>query len=150
MPGLPSRPDLDQLRRQARELLRAADAGEPAAITRIRVVSPQLTLSAAQLALAREYGFRSWPALRAAVEIRRLAALAEPGPMPAFGGRWSFGGAGAIETLTGPAACRGPSRGSGRGRGPGIRYTLAVRPPGPLAERAGSDRAGLAGPGLRR
>jgi hypothetical protein len=110
MPGLPSRPDLDQLRRQARELLRAAVAGEPAAITRIHVVSLQLTLSAAQLALAREYGFRSWPALRAEAEARRLTAIAEGrppvggaelGPPPAFGDGWSFGGAGAIETLTG-------------------------------------------------
>jgi hypothetical protein len=110
MPGLPSRPDLGQLRRQARELLRAAGAGEPAAIARIHVVSPQLTLSAAQLALAREYGFRSWSALRAEAKIRRLAALAEtkplaggaePGLVPTFGDRWSFGGAGAIETLTG-------------------------------------------------
>jgi hypothetical protein len=110
MPGLPSRPDLDQLRRQARELLRGAVAGEPAAITRIHAVSPQLTLSAAQLALAREYGFRSWSALRSEAEIRRLAALAgseplagyaEPGVVPVFGDRWSFGGAGAIETLTG-------------------------------------------------
>jgi hypothetical protein len=100
MPGLPSRPDLDQLRRQARELLRAAIAGEPTAITRIHVVSPQLTLSAAQLALAREHGFRSWPALRAEAEIRRLTTIAEGQP-PAFGDRWSFGGAGSIETLTG-------------------------------------------------
>jgi hypothetical protein len=29
MPGLPDRPDLDQLRRQARELLRAAVSGDP-------------------------------------------------------------------------------------------------------------------------
>ena len=128
MPGLPSRPDLDQLRRQARELLRAADAGEPTAITRIHVVSPQLTLSAAQLALAREYGFRSWSALRAEAEIRRLAARAESGPLaggaepglvPTFGGRWSFGGAGAIETLTGllhvEALVAGPAGVEGRG-----------------------------------
>jgi hypothetical protein len=133
MPGLPSRPDLDQLRRQARELLRAAVAGETAAITRIHAVSPQLTLSAAQLALAREHGFRSWPALRAEAEIRRLTTIAEgqppavgaePGPPPAFGDRWSFGGAGSIETLTGllqveglvagPAggAALGPARGT--------------------------------------
>ena len=39
MPGLPDRPDLDQLRRQARELLRAAVSGDPAALARIRVVS---------------------------------------------------------------------------------------------------------------
>jgi hypothetical protein len=128
MTGLPSRPDLDQLRRQARELLRAADAGEPAAITRIHVVSPQLTLSAAQLALAREYGFRSWPALRAEAEARRLTTITEglpPAgsaglmPPPTFGDRWSFGGAGAIETLTGllhvEGLVAGPAGVAGRG-----------------------------------
>jgi hypothetical protein len=127
MPGLPSRPDLDQLRRQARELLRAAVAGEPAAITRIHVVAPQLTLSAAQLALAREYGFRSWPALRAEAEARRLTTItegpppasAELGPPPAFGDRWSFGGAGAIETRTGllhvEGLVAGPAGVDGRG-----------------------------------
>ena len=128
MPGLPSRPDLDQLRRQARELLRAAAAGEPAAITRIHVVSPQLTLSAAQLALAREYGFRSWSALRAEAEIRRTAAMAESDPLaggtelgavPTLGDRWSFGGAGAIETLTGllhvEGLVAGPAGVDGRG-----------------------------------
>lgn len=128
MPRLPNRPDLDQLRRQARELLRAAAAGEPAAITRIHALSPQLTLSAAQLALAREYGFRSWPALRAEAEIRRLAAPAESEPLadgaepmlvPAFGDRWSFGGAGAIETLTGllhvEGLVAGPAGVAGRG-----------------------------------
>ncbi|MGH3265588.1 MAG: hypothetical protein ACRDNS_26745, partial [Trebonia sp.] len=128
MPGLPNRPDLDQLRRQARELLRSADAGEPTAITRIHVVSPQLTLSAAQLALAREYGFRSWSALRSEAEIRRLAARAgseppaggaEPGLVPTFGDRWSFGGAGTIETLTGllhvEGLVAGPAGVTGRG-----------------------------------
>jgi hypothetical protein len=77
-------------------------------------------LSAAQLALAREYGFRSWSALRAEAEIRRLAALAtEPGPVPAFGDRWSFGGAGAIETRTGAlhveGLVAGPAGVAGRG-----------------------------------
>ena len=46
---LPERPNLDQLRRQARELQRR---------------SKPLTLSAAQLALAREYGFPSWARLK--------------------------------------------------------------------------------------
>jgi hypothetical protein len=128
MPGLPSRPDLDQLRRQARELLRAAEAGQPAAIARIRLVSPALTLSAAQLALAREYGFRSWPALRAEAEIRRRAARAESEPLtggaeaglvPTLGDRWSFGDAGAIETLTGllqvEGLVAGPAGVTGRG-----------------------------------
>jgi Family of unknown function (DUF5990)/Domain of unknown function (DUF5655) len=76
MPVLPGRPDLDQLRRQARELLRAAAANDEQALDRIRVVSQKQTLSAAQLAIAREYGFASWPALRA--EVLRRQASAEP------------------------------------------------------------------------
>lgn len=49
MPELPDRPDLDQLRRQARELLRAAASGEPDAAARLGAVSERVTLSAAQL-----------------------------------------------------------------------------------------------------
>jgi Protein of unknown function (DUF3887) len=71
MPELPDRPNLDQLRRQARELLRAAANGEPDAAARLRAVSERVTLSAAQLALAREYGYRNWPALIAEAERRR-------------------------------------------------------------------------------
>jgi len=93
MPGLPDRPDLDQLRRQARELLRAAAAGEPHAAGRLSAVSPRATLSAAQLALAREYGFPNWAALKAEVARRRLSAT------PAD--RWSFGGAAELQTPAG-------------------------------------------------
>jgi len=57
MADLPARPDLDQLRHQARELLRAAQRGNPEATARIRAVSDRIILSSAQLALAREYGF---------------------------------------------------------------------------------------------
>jgi hypothetical protein len=98
---LPDRPNLDQLRRQAREVLRAAADGEPSALTRIRAISGRVSLSAAQLAVAREYGFKSWPALHAEVE-RRLAELPprEEGTGRA-GTRWSFGGAAAIETAAG-------------------------------------------------
>lgn len=101
MPELPDRPNLDQLRRQARELLRAAADGEPSALARIRANSERVSLSAAQLAVAREYGFASWPALHAEVE-RRLAELLprEEGTGRA-GARWSFGGAAAIETAAG-------------------------------------------------
>ena len=56
MRQLPKRPDLDQLRRQARELQRR---------------SKPMTLSAAQLAVAREYGFPSWTRLKAEVDRRR-------------------------------------------------------------------------------
>jgi Family of unknown function (DUF5990)/Domain of unknown function (DUF5655) len=76
MPALPRRPDLDQLRRQARELLRAAAASDEQALRRIGVLSQKQTLSAAQLAIAREYGFASWPRLRA--EVVRRQAGTEP------------------------------------------------------------------------
>ena len=74
MSQLPDRPDLDQLRRQARELLRAASAGDAHALSRIGAVSEQVTLSVAQLAVAREYGFPSWPALRTEAAHRRRMA----------------------------------------------------------------------------
>lgn len=72
MHDLPARPDLGQLRHQARDLLRAARAGDPAAADRIRAVSGRVTLAAAQLAVARDYGFASWPQLKAEVEARTL------------------------------------------------------------------------------
>ena len=71
MPQLPDRPNLDQLRRQARELHRAAARGDTPALGRLHAVSPRVTLSTAQLALAREYGFPSWNRLRSEVQHRR-------------------------------------------------------------------------------
>jgi hypothetical protein len=56
MSVLPEQPDLDQARRQAKELLRAARAGDAAALARLAAVSAPLTLAGAQLALARELG----------------------------------------------------------------------------------------------
>jgi hypothetical protein len=70
MTDLPPRPDLGQLHRQAKDLLRAARAGDPPAAARIRAVSGRVTLAAAQLAVAREYGFASWPRLKAEVDAR--------------------------------------------------------------------------------
>jgi ankyrin repeat protein len=70
MPDLPARPDLDQLRHQARDLLRAAQRGDPEATARIRAVVGRIVLSSAQLALAREYGFASWAKLKLEVERR--------------------------------------------------------------------------------
>src|SRR5260370_39449108 len=70
MRQLPERPNLDQLRRQARELQRR---------------SKPVTLSAAQLALARDYGFPSWARMKAEVERRRAPhpALPQRGERPA-------------------------------------------------------------------
>jgi ankyrin repeat protein len=58
---LPAAPSLEQLRKQAKELVRER-----------RHADQPLRLSDAQLALAREYGFPSWPRLKAYVE--RVAA----------------------------------------------------------------------------
>jgi Family of unknown function (DUF5990)/Domain of unknown function (DUF5655) len=74
MPQLPDRPDLAQLRRQARELHRAAADGDATALRRVRQVSDKTTLSTAQLAIAREYGYPSWPRLKDGVERRRAPA----------------------------------------------------------------------------
>src|SRR5579875_3421398 len=70
MPTLPGNPNLDQLRRQAKELVRDARAGDRGAVARIRAVSGEIALAGAQLAIAREYGMASWPALRAEVQAR--------------------------------------------------------------------------------
>lgn len=64
--------DLDQARRQAKELVRAARRGDAEALSRLRADRPP-RLADAQAAVARGLGFRSWPAflrglLRAAVE----------------------------------------------------------------------------------
>ena len=72
---LPHHPDPDQLKRQAKELLRSAKAGDPAALARFRplpafrdlneaqLARAPLALHDAQSAIAREYGFASWKAL---------------------------------------------------------------------------------------
>jgi ankyrin repeat protein len=67
---------LEQLREQAKELVRAHRAGDDAAAARVAAHHPDaalpLKLSDAQLTIAREHGFPSWPRLRAYVE--RVAA----------------------------------------------------------------------------
>ena len=72
MPDLPAQPDLDQLCHQAKDLLHAAQRGDPDAIARIRAVSDGIILSSAQLAVAREYGFASWTKLKLEVERRDI------------------------------------------------------------------------------
>src|SRR5579863_5641011 len=72
MPHLPVQPDLDQLRHQAKDLLHAAQRGDPHATARIGTVSRRLILSSAQLALAHEYGFASWAKLKLEVERRDI------------------------------------------------------------------------------
>ncbi|MFL6073649.1 MAG: ankyrin repeat domain-containing protein [Mycobacteriales bacterium] len=73
--SLPDRPDLDHLRQQARALQRAARNGDADALRRVAAAGfagppdPAFPLSRAQLVLAREYGFASWPRLKRYVEV---------------------------------------------------------------------------------
>jgi ankyrin repeat protein len=77
-------PDLDQLRRQAKELLKAFLAGEQSAAAEVRAhyhdADPAtFALHDAQLVLARAYGFDSWPKLKAYVDgvtVKRFDAAA--------------------------------------------------------------------------
>lgn len=61
----------DDLRRQAKDLLKKAKAGDPDSLARMHAVSGRVILAHAQLALAREYGFSSWARLILEVERRR-------------------------------------------------------------------------------
>jgi hypothetical protein len=127
---LPGRPDIDQLRRQARELLRAAADGEPAALARMGAVSERVSLSAAQLAMAREYGFASWPALHAEVERRRAGLPAGEGGAGRAETSWSFGGASPIETAAGTLYPGGLVAGAGHAF-----LDASLMPTGPTQER---------------
>jgi ankyrin repeat protein len=63
--------NLEQLRKQAKELVRACRSGDEEALTRVRRHAPErehVLLADAQLTLAREHGYRSWPALAGAAE----------------------------------------------------------------------------------
>jgi hypothetical protein len=65
----PVRPHLDQLKHQAKELLRAIRSGDAAALADLRAFHPKLVqpasarLADAQFVLARSYGLPSWPRL---------------------------------------------------------------------------------------
>jgi ankyrin repeat protein len=70
---LRDRPDLDQLKRQSKELLDAFRAGHPDAAKEVhayyrRADASTFALHDAQLVLARAHGFDSWPKLKAFVE----------------------------------------------------------------------------------
>ena len=81
---LPDRPDLDHLKRQAKDLHASARRGDPQALARFRdrlpatagrpdgaIAALGLRLHDAQSCLAREYGFPSWHELRSFVLVRR-------------------------------------------------------------------------------
>ncbi|HUQ82563.1 MAG TPA: hypothetical protein VM076_15545, partial [Gemmatimonadaceae bacterium] len=77
---LPTRPDLGQQKKLAKELLRGFRAGDDEATARVRSElpdKPQISLTDAQFVLAREYGFASWRELSAHID-QRVTALRPP------------------------------------------------------------------------
>ena len=80
--SLPDRPDLHQLKRQAKELLAAFRAGSPDAVGEVAshyrgADAATFALHDAQLVLARAYGFESWPKLKAFVDGATVSRLIE-------------------------------------------------------------------------
>ena len=93
--SLPDRPNLEQYKKQAKDLARDASAGKPDALARFHRQHPRVrelaaephkaALADAQLVLAREHGFDSWP--KFADEVERLTTermLEERNPTDAF------------------------------------------------------------------
>ena len=115
---LPDEPSLEQLRNQAKDLRRAVLAGEPGALAEAAAAPGPFPLHAAQLTVARRYGFPSWARLKHYVEVierysrfpDRILAAAAPAPNP-----------------TGPAGRR-----PGRRPGPGRRQPRRRQPGRPL------------------
>lgn len=83
---LPDQPNLKQYKKQAKDLLHAHAQAEPTALTRISRHHPRLLnqrldtirlasfqLSDAQLVIAREHGFESWPKFARHIETHRLS-----------------------------------------------------------------------------
>ena len=92
---LPSRPNLEQYKKQAKDLARDCELGIPGALTRISRHHPRfhkltesemrnakVALADAQLVIAREHGFESWPRFAKHIEtlnlIRSVASLSDP------------------------------------------------------------------------
>jgi ankyrin repeat protein len=82
--AIPPRPSLESDRKRARALVEAARRADPEAIARFRAHHPRFrppivgdiasaALHDAQLVIAREYGFASWPRWKHFVETRQLA-----------------------------------------------------------------------------
>jgi len=79
---LPEQPNLEQLRKQAKELLKSYRSGDRAAEAEVRRFERNpapdgFALADAQRVLARAYGFDSWPKLKAFVDGVTIAGFAE-------------------------------------------------------------------------
>jgi ankyrin repeat protein len=79
---LPKHPSLEQLRKQAKDLLEQYRAAVPAAVAEVQQFERRpdpaaFALNDAQRVLARAYGYDSWPRLKAFVDGANIASLAE-------------------------------------------------------------------------
>ncbi len=96
---IPARPNLEQYKKQAKDLVRDCGLGVAESLARVRRHHPrfhnvpegefrgnQVALADAQLVIAREHGFESWPKFAKHIEmvnlIRSVASL--PDPIAAF------------------------------------------------------------------
>src|SRR5690348_5558565 len=78
--SLPPRPNLEQLKHQAKDLRKQFLADEPVAIERVSLLKPEsketnpseFRLHDAQSVIAREYGFASWAKLKDHIESIQL------------------------------------------------------------------------------
>ena len=88
--SLPARPSLEQLKNQAKDLLKAYRAGQPSAIARFRESMPRLfgsvndhadppsvSLRDAQHVVAVEYGFSSWSHMHTHIQERKDVLMLE-------------------------------------------------------------------------
>ena len=89
-PSLPARPNLEQLKKQAKDLLKAYRAGHPRALLRFRqslsrlagasddhISLLSLSLRDAHLVVAREYGFDNWGEMKAHILERNYLSMIE-------------------------------------------------------------------------
>ncbi len=90
---LPSRPSLEQYKKQAKELLHQSQLSLPQALQRLQKHLPQqkaardkFSLTDAQLVIAREHGFESWPKFIRQIEwLRHQSSTAsQSNPIAAF------------------------------------------------------------------
>jgi hypothetical protein len=166
-PRLPARPSLEQLRKQAKELLRAFPASVVDAIQRFRAIdqrfadpdptaTERLTLSHAQFVIAREHGFESWPLL--VHHLRSVGLMGTPtgdGAIAALAGKDKLRSlrAGYLVTEAGLAALhRIPKFRRWRGGEPNLSLmggeadsTFLLLPQRPFAEQGLGALAGLDG-----
>jgi len=94
---LPARPSLEQYKKQAKELLKAYRSADVETIRRVTRNHPRFeklsepgfeiskfSLADAQLVIAREHGFESWPKFAKRIEVMNSEAAARSNPLAAF------------------------------------------------------------------